>query len=118
MDMSEKIRPKKTQMMSLRRRVKKRATVVPFVPSPPKIRSFDVIPRVFPSKLQQIHIISVSGHCMCLVLKICQTVAGISKTSPFHEFFGSNFWLVFDIWPHGGILKIGGVKLSQLAVGN
>jgi len=100
MDMSKKVRPKITQMMSLRRRMKKGGTVVPFGPStvvpfgpnPPKIRSFDVISRVFPSKFQQIHIISVSGHCMCLVLKICQTVAGISKTSAFHEFFGSNFW--------------------------
>ena len=90
MDMSKKVRPKITQMMSLRRRMKKGGTVVPFGPNPPKIRSFDVISRVFPNKFQQIHIISVSGHCMRLVLKICQTVAGISKTSPFHEFLGSN----------------------------
>jgi len=116
MDMSQKVRPKITQMTSLRRRMKKGDTVVPFCPNPPKIRSFDVISRVFPSKFQQIHIITVSGHCMRLVLKICQTVAGMSKTSPFHEFFGSNFWRVFE--KGGGILEIGGVKLSQLAVGN
>ena len=91
MDMSIKVRPKITQMMSLRRRMKKGGTVVPFGPNPPKIRSFDVISRVFPSKFQQIHIISVSGHCMRLVLKICQTVAGIGKTSPFHEFLDQIF---------------------------
>ena len=34
-----------------------------------KNKILDVISRVFPSKFQQIHIISVSGHCMCLVLK-------------------------------------------------
>ena len=31
-------------------------------PKPLKIRSFDVISRVFPSKFQQIHIVSVSGN--------------------------------------------------------
>ena len=35
-------------------------------------------------------IISVSGYCSRLISKICQTVGGISKTSPFHNFFGSN----------------------------
>ena len=51
----------------------------PFGPNPPKIRSFDVISRVFQSKFQQIHIISVSGHWMHLVLNFFQTVAGMSK---------------------------------------
>ena len=63
MDMSKKVRPKITQMMSLRRRMKKGGTVVPFGPkNPPKIRSFVVISRVFPGKFQKIHIISVSGN--------------------------------------------------------
>jgi len=62
MDMSKKVRPKITQMMALRRRMKKGGTVVPFGPNLPKIRSFDVISRVFQSKFQQIHIISVSGN--------------------------------------------------------
>jgi len=48
---------------------------------------------------------------MRFVLKICQTVAGVSKTSPFHQIFrikfsGSNFWQVYK---GGGILEIGGV---------
>ena len=44
-------------------------------PNPPKIRSLDVILRVFQRKFQQIHMISVSSHCMyCFIFK---TVAGI-----------------------------------------
>jgi len=66
MDMSKKVRPKITQMMALRRRMKKGGTVVPFGPNLPKIRSFDVIQisRVFQSKFQHIHIISVSGNAL------------------------------------------------------
>ena len=45
------------------------------LPNPPKIRALDVISRVFSSKCLQIHIISVSGHCMFFIFKICQTVA-------------------------------------------
>ena len=37
---------------------------------------------------------------MHFVLKSCQTVAGITMTSQFHEFFGAIFWRVFDVWPH------------------
>ena len=44
--------------------------------------------------------ISVSGHGMHFVLKSCQTVAGITMTSRFHEFFGPIFWRVFEVWPH------------------
>jgi hypothetical protein len=75
--------------------------VVPFGPNPPKIRSIDVISRVFTSKFHQIHIISISGHCMHLLLKICQTVAGITMIGQFPKyfFFGSNFWWGFDTWP-------------------
>jgi hypothetical protein len=61
--------------------------------------SLEVISRIFPSKFQKIDLISVSGHCMHFILKICQTVAGIiSVTSQFHEFLNSIF---------GGILLFG-----------
>ena len=43
-----------------------------------------MILRVFQSKFQQIHMISVSSHSMyCFIFK---TVAGISLTSQFHDF--------------------------------
>ena len=65
-------------------------------PNPPKIRSLDVILRVFQSKFQQIHMISVSGHSMyCFIFK---TVAGISITSQFHNLKNlilSGFFLQF-----------------------
>ena len=38
----------------------------------------------FSSKFQQIYIISISGHGMRLIFKICET--GISMKSQFHEF--------------------------------
>ena len=53
----------------------------------------------FISKFQHIHMISVSIHWMHIVLKVCQTVAGISLTDQFHEFFGI-FGGYFDIWPN------------------
>ena len=65
----------------------------------PKIRLLDVISRIFPSKFQQIHLISVSSHCKRFIFKIRQTVAGTSITSRFHDFFKSHFWRVFAIWP-------------------
>ena len=37
------------------------------------------------------HKTSVSGYIKVFILKICQTVAGISKTSPFHEFLDHIF---------------------------
>ena len=53
---------------------------------------------VFQNKFQQIHIISVSGHCTCFILKICQTVAGMHLTSQFHEFLESYFGRYFAFW--------------------
>ena len=53
---------------------------------------------IFPRKVQQIHIISVSCNCMSFIFKICQTVAGIGITSQFHEFLN----LIF-----GGFLSFG-----------
>ena len=58
--------------------------------------------RNFLRTFQQIHIVSVSGHCMRFIFMICQTVAGISITSQFHEFCKSNFRRVFVIWPNCG----------------
>ena len=43
---------------------------------------------------------SVSGHWMHFVSKIRQTVAGITMTSQFHDFFGSSSWRVFAVWNH------------------
>ena len=43
--------------------------------NPPKISSLDVISQIFPNKIQQIHIISVS---ISFTVKIGQNVAGIS----------------------------------------
>ena len=54
--------------------------------------SLEVISRIVED------LISVSGHCMHFILKICLTVAGISKTSQFHEFLNSTL---------GGILLFG-----------
>ena len=42
---------------------------------------------IFPNKFRQIHITSVSGYIKVFILKICQTVAGISMISKFHDFF-------------------------------
>ena len=66
-------------------------TVVPNVKNPPK-----VISRDFPSwKFLQILRTSVSG-CLNYTFKICQTVAGTSTISQFHEFlnlvFGGFFY--------------------------
>ena len=41
-----------------------------------KIFSPDEISRIFPSKFKKIRKISISGHCMHLIFKICQIVAG------------------------------------------
>ena len=46
--------------------------------------SLGVISRIFPSKFQLIHLISVSGNCIPLIFKICQTVVGISMICQFH----------------------------------
>ena len=50
-----------------------------------------VISRIFQIKFQQIHLISVSGHCKCFIFKMCQNVAAICITSQFHEFFNFIF---------------------------
>ena len=63
------------------------STEVPNVKNPPKTSSLDVFLRFFLSKFQQIQRISVSGHFMHFIFKICQTVADTIMTSQFHEFF-------------------------------
>ena len=59
------------------------------------------ISRVFSSKLRQILIIFISVHCKTFVLKICQTVDGITMMRQYPEFF---FKLIFGgffpIWPN------------------
>ena len=45
-----------------------------------------------------VHLISVSGHFIHFIFKICQTAADISMIKQFHEFFS----LIF-----GGILQLG-----------
>ena len=65
----------------------------------PKIYSLKVISRIFPSKFQKIDLISVSGHCMHFILKICQTVLDISMTSQFHEFLNSIFGVILLFGP-------------------
>ena len=56
----------------------------------PKISSPNVISLVFPCKLLQIHITSVSG-CLDFTFKICQIVAGTSMIRQFHDFFLISF---------------------------
>ena len=58
-----------------------------------------MISQVFPFKLLQIYITSVSGW-LHFTYKTCQIVADISKIGQFHEFSKSNFWRVFAIWNH------------------
>ena len=41
--------------------------------------------------------ISVFGHCMEFIFKNCQSLAGLSVTSRFREFFESHFRRVFSI---------------------
>ena len=43
--------------------------------------------------------ISVSGHCMHFMFKICQTVADINMSSQFHEFF-NQFLAGFVTWSY------------------
>ena len=62
-----------------------------------KIWLLDVISQVFPCKLLQIYITSVSGY-LCFIFKTYQIVAGISMIRQFHEFFKSYFWRGFAIW--------------------
>ena len=55
--------------------------VVPNGLNPPNIIS------LFSSKFQQIHLISVSGHYMRIILKVCQTLADKSMIRQFHKLF-------------------------------
>ena len=56
---------------------------------------------LFPSKFQQIHLISISSHSMRrFIHKIYQTVAAISITCQFHGFYVSHFWRIFVTWQH------------------
>ena len=73
-------------------------TQVPNRSNPPKISSLELISRVFPCKFQQIEIISVSGHQIHFILKICQTAPDISMISRFHDFFSPIY---------GGFLRFG-----------
>ena len=61
----------------------------------------------FPSKFQQIQIISVSGHFIYFIFKICQIAADISMIKQFHEFFS----LIF-----GGILQL--IFSKQVSAGS
>ena len=67
-----------------------------------KTNSHEVISRVFPSKFtylsKQIDMISISGHCIRFIMKICQTVVRHKKDfRQLHE-----FWWFFTTWPNCG----------------
>ena len=51
-----------------------------------KISSLDVISLVFPGRFQQIYIY-FRFRRISFILKICQTVAGLSMVRQFHDFF-------------------------------
>ena len=53
--------------------------------------------RIFPHRIQQVCIISVSGDCMFCIIEICQIIASISVNSQFHKFLLCKFWRVFVI---------------------
>ena len=54
---------------------------------PAKNKFTEVISQVFTNKFQPSHIVSVSGHRISFIFKICQTVAGITIMCRFHDFF-------------------------------
>ena len=54
----------------------------------------------FSSKLRQILIISISGKCKLFVIKIFQTVVGITDASISPSFLKSIFGGFFPIWPN------------------
>ena len=70
-------------------------TLVTNALNPPKTSWLKEISWIFLSTFQHIHIISIFIHCMHLIFKICQTVAGVSKYD--ESIFESNFWWVFPI---------------------
>ena len=47
-----------------------------------------------------IHSISVSGHGIQFIFKICQTVVGLSVTNQFHDFLNLFHGGFFDTWPN------------------
>ena len=65
------------------------------IPPPPPVVPNGLIPpnisSLFSSKFQQIVLISVSGHYMRIILKVCQTVADTSMIRQFHELFRVSF---------------------------
>ena len=54
----------------------------------PKICSLEVISQIFQSNFQQICIIFLSCHCIPLIFKICQNVAGMKLIILFCVIFG------------------------------
>ena len=58
-----------------------------------------MISQVFPFKLLQIYITSVS-EWLHFRYKTCQIVLDVSMIRQFHEFSKSKFWRVFAIWNH------------------
>ena len=72
--------------------------------------TFKEISRIFLSTFQKIRILSVSGHCMHLIFKICPTVAGVSMMSQFlNLIFGGFFQFCPTVCHHtlpasGGLL--------------
>ena len=79
-------------------------TVVRNGKNQPKLSSLDVIWQNFPNKFQQIQIIFVSRHCKHFIFKICQTIAGRSVISQFHEILNLVLGGFFAIWNHCGLL--------------
>ena len=63
---------------------------------PAKNKFTEVISQVFTNKFQPV---SVSGHRIFFIFKICQTVAGI-RVQSISRIFQSNLWRVFAIWPN------------------
>ena len=56
-------------------------------------------------RFQSLHAFDIQGMP-------CQTVAGIRRTSQFHEFYESNFWRVLLIWPNL-VLVLGCLSLPE-----
>ena len=59
------------------------------------------ISRIFHKIFQQNNVISVSGHCLCFIFKIRQTVAGIKYVWILNlsNFFILIFYRFLNIWP-------------------
>ena len=59
-------------------------------------RKCDLLDVIFPSKFLQMHITSVSGHCMLYIFKTLQIVAGTSMSLQFHDFL-AGFWCLAQL---------------------